>query len=265
MPTVLVDDANVALRVDGTGPGLVLVHGTGGNSETNWGQLVDRLSRSRTVVRPDYSGSGQTTDGNGPLTIAKLAKQVVATAEEAGVGSFDLSGFSLGAAVATYIAAEYPDRVRSLVLLAGLVATADARQIMQFELWRDLIRSDRRAMARIMLLSGFSPGFLAAVSQKDIESFVDLIVETTNWDGMARQVELDFTIDVRDQARRVVAPTLVIGCRHDQMLPTIHARELASLIPGANYTEIDTGHLASLEKPDEVTDLILGFIEKAQA
>ena len=34
----------VAFRVDGSGPGLVLVHGTGGNSETNWSQVVGHLT-----------------------------------------------------------------------------------------------------------------------------------------------------------------------------------------------------------------------------
>ena len=72
MRVVEVGAAKVAYRVDGAGPGLVLVHGTGGNSDTNWRQLVGRLSESRMVVRPDYSGSGATIDDGAPLTIAAL-------------------------------------------------------------------------------------------------------------------------------------------------------------------------------------------------
>ncbi|MGO4683533.1 alpha/beta fold hydrolase [Hyphomicrobium sp. 2TAF46] len=260
MPVVEVDGAKVAFRVDGSGPGLVLVHGTGGNSETNWSQLVGRLPESRTVVRPDYSGSGETIDDGGPLTVAVLAAQVVAAAEQAGATPFDLVGFSLGAAVATYIAAEYPNLVRSVVLLAGFVSSTDARQAMQFELWRDLIRTDRRAMARFILITGFSPDFLSGLSRAAISEAVDEIVANNNWDGMARQVELDLTIDVRDQAQRIARPALVIGCVHDHMVPSARARELAALIPNARYVEMETGHLAPLEQPEEFARLVLDFL-----
>ena len=260
MPVVEVEGAKVAFRIDGTGPGLVLVHGTGGNSETNWSQLVGRLAESRTVVRPDYSGSGETIDDDGPLTVAMLAAQVVAAAEQAGAVPFDLVGFSLGAAVATYIGAEYPHLVRSVVLLAGFVSSTDARQTMQFELWRDLMRTDRQAMARFILLTGFSPDFLSGLGHAAIGEAVDEIVATNDWDGMARQVELDLTIDVRDQAQRIARPALVIGCVHDHMVPSAHARELAAVIAGARYVEIATGHLAPLEQPEEFTRLVLDFL-----
>jgi pimeloyl-ACP methyl ester carboxylesterase len=51
MSVVEVGGAKVAYRVEGKGPGLVLVHGTGGNSETNWTQVVGRLF-TRTPPRP---------------------------------------------------------------------------------------------------------------------------------------------------------------------------------------------------------------------
>lgn len=48
-----------------------------------------------------------TQNRTGPLTVAVLAAQVVAAASAAGAVPFDLVGFSLGSAVATFIAAEY--------------------------------------------------------------------------------------------------------------------------------------------------------------
>ncbi|MBC9878396.1 alpha/beta hydrolase [Bradyrhizobium sp. INPA01-394B] len=260
MPVVQVGDARVAYQIEGSGPGLVLVHGTGGNSQTNWSQMVGRLAESRTVVRPDYSGSGATIDKGGPLTVALLAAQVVAAVKDAAAAPFDLVGFSLGAAVATYIAAEYPDLVRSVVLLAGFASSADARQTMQFELWRDLVRTDHRAMARFILITGFSPDFLSSLDDAAISAAVDEIVTNTNWEGMARQIELDLTIDVRDRAPRIAKPALVIGCIHDHMVPPAHARELAALIPGSRYVDMATGHLAPLEQPDKFADLVLDFL-----
>lgn len=260
-----VGGTRVSFDVDGQGPAMVLVHGTGGDSDSNWKHLVGRLSENRMVIRPNYSGSGETTDGGGPLTIALLAAQVVAAAAECGVATFDVVGFSLGSAVATHLAAEYPDVVRSVVLLSGFVSTADTRQAMQFDLWRHLIHTDRGAMARVMLLSGLSPQFISQMEPAALQQAIDDTVANVDWHGMGRQVELDLSIDVRDQARRIAKPTLVIGCTYDQMVPAYHARELAGLIVGALYAEMPCGHLAQMERPDEFAKLLLDFLQDASA
>ncbi len=260
MAVINIDGAKVSYRVDGEGPGLVLVHGTGGDGESNWGHLVEQLAPHWKVVRPDYSGSGETEDSGKPLSIPSLAAQVIAAARAADAVPFDLVGFSLGASLAAYIAAEYPDDVRAVVLLAGFDSGEDGRMQLEFGLWRDLIHSDRRAMARLLLLTGFSPVFLASFSPLQIEENIDAIIAGNQWEGMGRQVELDLTLDVTDQVKRISKPTLVIGCTHDQMVPPAHARALAEAIAGARYAELDSGHLAPVERPDEFVQLVTEFL-----
>jgi pimeloyl-ACP methyl ester carboxylesterase len=260
MKTVEIDGARVAYRVDGSGPGLVLVHGTGGNAETNWEHLVPALVRHWTVVRPDYSGSGDTRDDGGDLTAERLAAEVVAAAEAAGAVPFDLVGFSLGAAVATKIAADHPHLVRRVVLLGAFLDGAGPRQRIQFGLWNDLIRTDRQAMARLVLLTGFSPAFLSGLGHDGIADAVAAIVEGTDWAGMARQVDLDLAIDVSEAARQIEKPVLVVGCTHDHMVPPAEARAVAAVIPGARYAELPAGHLAALEQPDAFLALLDDFL-----
>ncbi|KLD74857.1 alpha/beta hydrolase [Xanthomonas hyacinthi] len=260
MAVVEIDRAKVSYQVDGHGPGLVLVHGTGGNGESNWGHLVGRFATNWTVVRPDYAGSGTTVDDGQSLSVPVLAAQVVGAARAAGAVPFDLVGFSLGASVATYIAAEYQDDVRAVVLLAGFASGADSRMQLEFGLWRDLIHTDRRAMARLLLLTGFSPAFLQRLSAQQMEENIDAIVSGNQWEGMARQVALDLSLDVSEQVERINKPTLVIGCTQDQMVPTAHARALAATIPGARYAELESGHLAALEQPDEFVQLVADFL-----
>ena len=266
MPNIVeIAGAKVLSRVDGTGPALLLLHGIGGNSETNWGPVVDRLSQSHTVIRPDFPGSGETKDDGRPLTIGMFAKHAVAAAQSAGATTFDVVGFSMGASVAIQIATEFPDLVRSVISLAGFAALEDERQVMQFNLWRDLVRTDRGAMARLLLLTGLSPEFLADMEPDAARAAVANIVETNNWDGMARQIDLGLSVDVRAQAARITQPTLVIGCVQDQMVPPAHSRSLATVIPGAVYREIDTGHLAAVEKPDQTAQMILDFVADPEA
>lgn len=134
---------------------------------------------------------------------------------------------------------------------------------MQFGLWNDLIRRDRSAMARFVLLTGFSPAFLSSLGHDAIAAATDAIVTSNDWDGMARQVDLDLAIDVTEAARRIRKPVLVIGCRHDYMVPPAEARAVAAAIQGAQYAELTTGHLAPLEQPDAFVALVDEFLRRS--
>jgi len=264
MPFADVAGAQVNYLVDGSGPGLVLVHGTGGSAELSWTPLLERLTAEWTVVRPDYAGSGLTQDDGAVLTLSGLARQVVAAAQHAGLASFHLLGYSLGALVAVQAAADYPAQVRSLVALGGFVSSADARLQMMLKFWQDLIARDRAAIARLWVLSGFSPAFLSALTPAELEAIVELNRTAVDWDGVARQVDLDLAADVAEAAARVVAPTLVLGCRQDQMVPPDHARRLAACIPGAVYRELDSGHAAPVEAVGPLLDLVEPFLRDAE-
>jgi pimeloyl-ACP methyl ester carboxylesterase len=260
MNKVEVAGATVSYRVDGDGPALVLVSGTGGNLHSNWDHLVPALTPQRKVVRVDYSGAGDTEDDGRALSVEMLAEQIVAAAKVAGATPFDLVGYSLGAAVSIQIAAAYPELVRSVVLLAGFASAQDTRLQLQSDLWNDLIRLHPRLFARMILLTGFRPDFLASLQDDEINAWIDAICSVNRWDGIVRQIELDGTLDVRPLLPRIRQPTLVIGCSHDHMVPPSHSRALAAAIPGARYAELDSGHLAPFERAEEFVRMVLGFI-----
>lgn len=260
MPWASFEGAGVEYYVDGQGPPLVLIHGTGGDAVSNWRFVVDRLSRNWTIIRPNYSGSGGTRDDGRPLTLDYLAGQVLAAARHAGADGFHLVGFSLGAAVAARLAARHPEHVRALVLLAGL-ARADARLKLEFELWKTLIRTDRRAMMQLILLTGFSPDYISALGEHALGNAVEEALPYINWDGMLRQTELDLVADVTADLRRIVAPTLSIGCTHDHMVPPSHARGLAAEISGASYAELPTGHISVEENAEAFLNLVEPFLD----
>jgi 3-oxoadipate enol-lactonase len=77
----------------------------------------EKLSSSRSVIRPDYIERVSGRNSTNELAIKDLVDGVVAAVRAEGKQRFDLVGGSLGAAVATCIAAEYPEIVRSLVLV----------------------------------------------------------------------------------------------------------------------------------------------------
>lgn len=265
MQSIKVDGATVSFDVQGQGPALVLVSGTGGNLHSNWDHLVERFAESRTVVRVDYSGSGLTEDSGEPLTVEMLANQVMAAAAAAKADGFDLVGYSLGSAIAIHIAATRPDLVRSLVLLAGFSDGTGTRFGLQSGLWLDMIRMDPRLFARTIVLTGLSPAYVAAMSEEDIAGWIDSICANNRWDGIARQIDLDRRIDVTQMLPAVQARTLVIGCRNDYVFPITHARQLAVAIASAQYAELDSGHLAPFEQPVAFSEMVCEFIEQADS
>ena len=127
---VNVDGARVAYRLHGQGPAVVLVNGTAA-LDAHWGPVIAEFSNHRTVISLDYSGSGDTTDDRGALSLQKLARQVREVARAAGVDRFDLVGHSLGAAIAIHSACSQfrrsgPFPHRGSWLFAGRRAAAQA-------------------------------------------------------------------------------------------------------------------------------------------
>src|ERR1700693_3153669 len=150
---------------------VVLLHGTSGQSE-DWSQVVERLTRHRPVIRLHYAEPVAGTDlGNAP-GVSDFADRVVAAAGAGGRQRFDLVGFSLGAAVATFIAAEYSEMVRSLVLVSGFSFGGDPRMRLQFDLWLHLARTDKIALGKLLLVSGLSREFLSAFDEPTIDGIV---------------------------------------------------------------------------------------------
>jgi 3-oxoadipate enol-lactonase len=139
---------------------VVLLHGTSGQSE-DWSQVVERLASHRSVIRPNYADPVVGTDSAKAPRVSEFADRVVAVAGAGGRHRFDLVGYSLGAAVATFIAAEYSEMVRSLVLVSGFSYGGDPRMRLQFDLWLHLARTNRIALGKLLLVSGLSPEFLS--------------------------------------------------------------------------------------------------------
>ncbi|WP_055589525.1 alpha/beta fold hydrolase [Streptacidiphilus griseoplanus] len=125
----------LATTVTGTGPGLLLAHGATGSVEANFAPVLPALAAARTVVAPDYPGSGDTPVVSFPLELDELADAVVDSAVQRGFRRFAVAGFSLGTAVAVRAAVRHPTRVTALVLTAGF-ARADDHLLALLPGWR---------------------------------------------------------------------------------------------------------------------------------
>lgn len=245
----------------GTGPGLVLVHGTGAD-RNQWLPLIEHLADRFTIVTPDYSGSGDTTDHGGPVTLADLADEVLAAADHAGLTEFHLAGHSLGSAVATQLAATHPDRVRSLALHAGWVHTT-TRMATELRYWLTLLRLDAAhgstLFCELLLLTALGPRFWRSVTPSQ---YALVLAEFAAGlaPGTDRQTEVDLAVDLTDRLAAITAPTLVLASAHDQIIPPEQQQVLLAGIANARYAEIDAGHGAPAEDPAGFVAKLAGFL-----
>ncbi len=97
---------------------IVMIHGLGGTS-ANWTDLMHlQAARGRTVAALDLPGFGRSEpDTDGDYSLARHARVVIAFLETLPT-PVNLVGNSLGGAVVTVVAAERPDLVSTLTLLA---------------------------------------------------------------------------------------------------------------------------------------------------
>jgi len=102
---------------------ILLQHGYGRNSRfcTPW---VPHLSRHYKVVRPDLRGHGESPVDFDPATGSTLAGyvgDVLAVLDELEIDAVHYCGESFGGIIGMVLAAEHPERVRTLTLVASPV------------------------------------------------------------------------------------------------------------------------------------------------
>jgi pimeloyl-ACP methyl ester carboxylesterase len=69
-------------------------------------------------------------------------------------------------------------------------------------------------------------------------------------------------VDLRAELAHIVAPTLVLAGEDDPATPPAHGRVIAEAIHGAQMNTVShAAHMASIERAELVTALILGFMD----
>jgi pimeloyl-ACP methyl ester carboxylesterase len=225
----------------GAGEPLVYLHGAFGDSNELGPGLGAYTGRFR-VYLPERRGHGRTPDVDGPFTFPAVAADMIAFLDAVVGGPVDLVGYSDGATTALHVALERPDLVRRLVLISG-----------QFH-QRGLIPGilDAPGVAEGLVASPLAASY-AAVSPDGADHF-PVIVE--------KIVEMALTGPnlAAEQLRAVTARTLVISA-DDDAVHLEHTVELYRSIPDSELAVVPgTSHLLAMEKPEQLTDLVIRFL-----
>ena len=269
-------DMDIAYQVVGDGPvDLLVMPGPfipidSIDAEPSMHHFHGSLASFSRVIRLDEHGIGLSSrvssmDVMGPRF---WAEDAIAVMDAVGCEQATIFAPSYSAMTGLVLAADYPERVRSLVIVNG---TARMRWAPDYPVGAKAGSSAdpfiTEAMERYALERGFEVLKIIAPSVADDEAF------RTWWDGarkramspsMARAVaELMDKSDVRETLARITAPTLILHRGNLTSLPVEHGRYLAEHIAGSRYVELPgadflywVGDTASLL--DEVEEFITG-------
>lgn len=248
------------------------IHGLEGSSR-NWDRLAAVLAGVSAGYAPDLPGSGSSAPPRHPFSVADDARLVARLIERSGGRPVHLVGNSRGGVVATVLAAQYPELVRTLTLISP--AVPDFRVV-----------GERGASARLALvmlpgamgpltrlLDSFAPddrarglaltcfGEPEKLSAEDIAAAAADVAahQTAPWasENAVRSLRSLIWAQLRPgkwslatAARSVTRPTLVVWGTRDRLVDCRLARRTASAFADSRLLMLErTGHVAQMERP----------------
>ncbi|MET1074238.1 MAG: alpha/beta fold hydrolase [Umezawaea sp.] len=251
------------VRVGGEGPTMVfwpslLMDGT------MWAAQAEHFGADHRVVLVDPPGHG----GSEPLTrlfdFDECARCVVQVLDHLGATTAHFVGNSWGGMIGATVAARFPERFDSAVLMNCTASPAPTRQRIEYGFLT--------AMARLAggirgpLVKPVLDAFVGKTTKRERPEVVSTIRAALRRVDMASATWAVTSVvprrpDQRGLATTIRARVLVVAGAEDATFPVAETRVMADAIPGARFVVLDrTAHLAGLENPAEVNALISDFL-----
>ncbi|MGC9668808.1 alpha/beta fold hydrolase [Planosporangium sp. 12N6] len=247
----------LAHDVDGTGPAVVLLHSSAADRRMWDPQVGALLAAGHRVLRCDFRGFGDTPPARGYHD----AEDVRDLLDYLGIEVAALVGASFGGRISQEIAARWPARVNRLVLLcAGMVDAEPSPELLAFaEREEELLAAgDIDAAVELNVRTWLGP---------DADERAREAIRVMRRHSFAVQAAFDGGPDAPRgpiDVTTIQAPTLVVSGAHDVRDFRDIAAVLAREIPKARHVELPwAGHLPNLERPAEVTALLIDFLGSA--
>jgi 3-oxoadipate enol-lactonase len=232
----------------------VFLHGVGSSSHTWEGQLK-AFGDGFHCVAPDMRGyAASSLDDVASISMARFALDVAELIAALG-GPAHVCGLSMGGIVALQLWRQRPDLVRSLALCDTwanhpVAAAAQPSRLAAID------AASMPELAEARMPAVYAPAAPTALVRVGVDMFATLDKAAYR----AASADL-WTQDLRDVARSVTVPALVMVGEDDTITPPALSEELTSLIPGAELVVIPgAGHLTNEENPAAFNSALERFL-----
>lgn len=214
-----------------------------------WKPLADRLTAQdwcTTHARLDFD---DTIDGMAHRVLVEHPGQLIPI------------GFSMGAIAALAMQRAAPERIAALGLV-GINASGDIPERSAGRLVHQGMVRDGRLLE--VIENAFMPAYFskAFVGAQELHQLCLDMASNIGLDAFLRQSEaLRTRPDARPGLGAIACPALVLGGEEDQLCPPEWHRETAAAIPDATLAIVPGGHMALIERPDDMADRIAAWLQ----
>jgi 2-hydroxymuconate-semialdehyde hydrolase len=255
-----------AVARSGTGPSIVLLHGSGPGATglANWeGTMRSELAESFTLVAPDIAGFGATrlADGSLPSDQSGRVAHIADLLGALGLENTFVVGNSMGGGIALRLALHHPELVARMVLMGSSgVSFPLTPEVDQLYDYTPSV-ANMRALFEVMAFD--STGVSDALVQARYEATLDSEV-MSHWSAMfgpPRQAVIDDQALTDDELRSIDVPALIVHGAHDRVVPLdpcgLH---LVRTLPDADLVVLGRcGHWSQVERGPSFRRAVASF------
>jgi len=250
-----VNGINLYYEVYGEGKPLILLHGAFMNIETNWGQLIPELVKTRKVIAIEMQGHGHSPFSDRQLSINNFAAEVKGVMDYLKIDSADMIGYSMGGSVAYQFAVQNPKCLKKLVIISSTYKTSG---------WLPVVSS---------AFKDFKPEFF---DDSPMKTAYDAVApDKTKWRKFVEQMigfmKVPFNIGDSNIAK-IAAPVLIIAGDNDgtdkvelaktyQLLGAGVSADLAPMPKSQLAIVPAQGHVSLMMQTKTILDYLEGFLK----
>ncbi|GLW68276.1 hypothetical protein Kpho02_05750 [Kitasatospora phosalacinea] len=241
----------------GEGPALVMLHGLVGHAG-EWDALAGPLSSSYRVVAVDQRGQGASDRFPSDVSRESYVEDVVAVADQLGLGRIVLVGQSLGGHTAILTAARHPGLVRALVVIEADVSDPDPEWPVAIRQWFDSWPASfpsRDAAIEFFGGGAVGRGWADGLEERDGQWWPRF-----DQDVMVRSVTDAAGHSFGHEWEDVTCPTLLVLAQSSFIPPDRIDELMRRRIPTVSASVRGSRHDVHLEQPGVVYDLMSPFL-----
>ena len=267
---------DVAYRMEGEGPVMLLLHGIAGSSRV-WRDVMPRLAERYTVLAPDLIGHGQSAKPIGDYSLGAYASGLRDLLGVLGVERATIVGQSFGGGVALQLAYQHPECCERLVLVdsGGLgrevswmlrLATLPGSEYVMPVVFPSWVRDRGNDISRMLHDRGIRMGRVA-----EMWSAYASLSESDNRQAFVRTIRAVIdpsgqTVSAMDRLYLASPlPTLIVWGEQDTIIPVSHAYAAHEAIAGSRLEIIEgAGHFPQVEAPERFLEVLVDFLESTE-
>lgn len=270
------EKGKIEYTLRGEGPVILNLHGGHSNSQESFG-YQPLLDAGYSILTPSRPGYGR-TEGELGATAAETAASLVELLDCLKIDKVYLIGVSAGGPTAIYLAANYPERVKKLILESAASKSWLTKNDLDYKVGKIIFNPKLQHLTWSILrkIANNFPNFftkiflpqfstlskkevMARMKNTDLAELVKMVNRYASDQGFIYDLEHQTTKKV---LQKIEVPTLIIHSKYDKSVSYEHAEYAAENIKDSEiYADDFWGHLIWIGKNKKKRDKkLLGFL-----